>query len=455
MGVRPPRRAAGTPPPGAGGGPGGAGAAAAAAHLARLPLQRVLRQAWERLPRYGLGARIPGADLTPAERQALDGLLAERLPPGRAVPLRRLDDALRRSAFGCGLDEALHALLGPPPLPRVEMTARTEGAFAAFVASVAPHWPEAADEAGRVSPVLRREFARARRLGEGTLAQLGRTAQAVGRAVGAVATRAHGAAIPLPVLANRVAGDPHAFDAGTPGGRLLVAALGGRPGAGTTERQAVLAMAGIALDGVSSTVAVWGVAGAGDPAAAAASASEQVYVAPLRLVARWELAPAAWRGRVVHAVENPAVFEALVDHGPPAGCALLCTSGFPSAAALTLIARLGAAGARVRYGGDFDGNGLLIARHVLAAAGETAALWRMSAADYRDALAVARGRPLRPEEDRALAEMAAAAAERVAARGGGGDALAACATALRAGGAVAYQEALLPVLWTDLAGQGG
>ena len=439
------------PPRSAGDGPRGAGAAAAAAHLARLPLERVLRHAWVRLPRYGLGARIPGADLTTAERQALDGLLAERLPAGKDVPLRRLDDALRRSAFGCGLDQALGALLGPPPLPRSEAAARAEGAFAAFIASVTPHWPEAADEAGRVAPALRREFARAQRVDEGMVAQLARTAQAVGRALGEVAARARGAALPLPVLANRVAGDPHAFDAGTPGGRLLLLALGGRPGTGTTERQAVLAMAGIAPDGVSSTVAVWGIAGAGDAAAAAACASKQVYVAPLRLVARWELAPAAWRGRVVHAVENPAVFEALVDHGPPPGCALLCTSGFPSAAALTLLARLGAAGARVRYGGDFDGKGLLIARHVGAAAGETAALWRMAATDYRAALAVARGRPLRPEEDRALAEMAGATAA-PATEGEG--ALAACAAALRAGGAVAYQEALLPVLWTDLVGQG-
>ncbi len=413
---------------------------AAASYLRSLPLERVFTDARRRLARYGPAAGVPG-DLTAEERRALEGLLGRRLAPGRGVRLDEVDAALRRSRFACGLEEALTAWLGPSGPTPSQIAAAFDTDYAAFVDGVAGDWPAVRDPAVPAARALRREFSRAR--GAGAVGRLGQVASAVGR-LAARSERAP-AARPLPVVANELLGDPHALDPDTPGGRLLLAALGGRPGAASTERQALLATAGLAADGVSSTVAVLGLAAPEDAAAVAAAAHRQVYVAPLRAVAAWGAGP--WRGRAVHAVENPAVFEALVDRGLPADVALVCVSGFPSAAALTLLAWLAQAGALVRYGGDFDGNGLVIARRVLAQGGGADwTLWRMAPADHVAALAVAPGRALRAAEAAALGRLAADL---------GDTPLAACARAILAAGRVAYQETLVAQLWADLRGAGG
>jgi len=430
------------------------GPAAAAAHLRTLPLGAILRFAWERLPRYGPGARLPRDLLTPEACGALESVLGERIRASRPPALARLDAALRASPFACGLPEALEAMFGPPPQGPSAAAAETEAAFQRFAAQVEDAWPDGGSIAGAARTALRREFLRARRAGGGAEEALATAARAVGAALARIGAQPQAVASPLPVLANEVAHDPHAFDADTPGGRLLTVALAGRPALTVADRQALLAEAGLAVDGISSTAAVFGIAPRNDPAARAAAAAGQVHVAPLRAVAGWDLEPATWAGRTVHTAENPAVFESVVDRGLPPRTALLCTSGFPSAAALALLRALGAAGALVRHSGDFDVGGLLIARRVLGAAGPAAGLWRMAPGDYRNACAVAPGRPLRPDERRSLEAMAGAA-------DGGGEgyepaegagAVAACAAAVLAGGRVAYQEALIPVLWGDLAG---
>lgn len=97
-------------------------------------------------------------------------------------------------------------------------------------------------------------------------------------------------------------------------------------------------------------------------------------------------------GRAVFVCENPSVVaEAAARVGTD--CApLVCTSGHPAAAATTLLQQLSAAGAQLRYHGDFDWPGLTIANNVLRRHSATA--WHMTAADYTGALGAA-GRPLR------------------------------------------------------------
>jgi uncharacterized protein (TIGR02679 family) len=69
---------------------------------------------------------------------------------------------------------------------------------------------------------------------------------------------------------------------------------------------------------------------------------------------------------------------------------LVCTRGQPSAAVGILLRQLAAAGARLRYHGDFDWAGIRIANTVIARYG--AWPWRLSAEDY---LAAPRtGKPL-------------------------------------------------------------
>jgi uncharacterized protein (TIGR02679 family) len=89
-------------------------------------------------------------------------------------------------------------------------------------------------------------------------------------------------------------------------------------------------------------------------------------------------------------VENPAlVSEAMARRwtGPP----LVCSSGRPSIAVVTLLRQLGAAGATLAQHADFDTGGLGITNWLAGRAGTTP--WRMTAADYLAAVAVRRERP--------------------------------------------------------------
>lgn len=83
-------------------------------------------------------------------------------------------------------------------------------------------------------------------------------------------------------------------------------------------------------------------------------------------------------------MENPTVLALAIDRFG-AGCPpLICTSGWPNGAAVTLLRLLADAGVNVLYHGDLDGEGLRIAAHLAATTGVTP--WRMTAADYRAAV---------------------------------------------------------------------
>jgi uncharacterized protein (TIGR02679 family) len=114
------------------------------------------------------------------------------------------------------------------------------------------------------------------------------------------------------------------------------------------------------------------------------SGAGELCVLTLRHLAR---CPPRTTPPVVHICENPAILSAAADsHGPDAR-PLVCLQGQPSAAALTLLARLYELGAALRYHGDFDWGGLRIAttlfRHVPWQP------WRYTADDYREAVATA------------------------------------------------------------------
>ncbi|WP_240467950.1 DUF2399 domain-containing protein [Streptomyces dangxiongensis] len=80
--------------------------------------------------------------------------------------------------------------------------------------------------------------------------------------------------------------------------------------------------------------------------------------------------------------ENPQVLQAAARHGLPG--ILVCGSGNPSSAGWELLRRLLKDGAQVLYHGDFDWPGITIAERVLRLGAHP---WRLSAADYLDALA--------------------------------------------------------------------
>ncbi|MFF7216841.1 TIGR02679 family protein [Streptomyces sp. NPDC008238] len=195
---------------------------------------------------------------------------------------------------------------------------------------------------------------------------------------------------PLPDFAANVLGSAHALDDNTRLSGLVLRALAvlhdTAPPASAADRRALWAHAGIADDALSSTVLTAGLhpGGNGPVAVSLRAYSTASHAAHLTLAQLRDPGPITWHDQPVHIFENPSIIAlALRRFGaqcPP----LVCTSGWPNSAVTLLLRQLAAAGAPLRYHGDFDGEGIRIAAHVIAATG--AEPWHMSTTDYRNAL---------------------------------------------------------------------
>ncbi|MFD4461592.1 TIGR02679 family protein [Nocardia sp. NPDC058480] len=192
---------------------------------------------------------------------------------------------------------------------------------------------------------------------------------------------------PLPIFADETVGDPHALDEGTRLQGVVIRALSvihdcPLP-ADAGELRRLWVSAGVADDELSSTVLVAGLGGL-DPdgvlgkmlrVCADGGVAASVTLQQLRTVESFGSVPS-----VVHVVENPSVLAVAVrrfeSHCPP----LVCTAGWPNSAGIRLLDLLSRAGTRMKYHGDFDGEGLRIAAHLVARVG--AQPWRMGSSDY-------------------------------------------------------------------------
>ena len=99
----------------------------------------------------------------------------------------------------------------------------------------------------------------------------------------------------------------------------------------------------------------------------------------LRTPPRWEV-----NGLTVFVCENPNLLAIAADTLGPHCAPLVCTEGMPAAAQRTLLTQLTKAGACLRYHGDFDWPGIVIANHVIRAYG--AHPWNLGARDYEVAV---------------------------------------------------------------------
>ena len=335
-------------------------------------------------------------DLTPDQAKALADFWGHRrtmrkMKNGR-IYLRLAELNARCAAFGSDLFAVLAADGGPLLTAAdrdttrreafAESVRRLEGLFDGRVRS----WVEGLSGDTPSGQWFRRAWPRDRAAAEAAVA-------AVGRALGQLPeTDTH-----LALFAAAVTGDPHAFDPKNPAGQLLLAAagewFGDAPGREDLPpavwRALQLSRANLAVDAVSSDVAVANLDHPGHPVLRAMAGCGGAWKIPLRVVRELGLprvdGPSAW------VLENPSVFETLAaqtSRWPPHRRPLLvCTAGFLSAAGYHLLERLAEAGYRLHYGGDFDRNGLAIA---LALKERFPALvfWRMGANDYRRALAL-------------------------------------------------------------------
>ena len=191
------------------------------------------------------------------------------------------------------------------------------------------------------------------------------------------------------VLAQRTSGSSHGLDDSTALGRIVLRALAHALGANAptsaAERRTIWRVAGVSPDEVSTTVVTAGLCPTGNTWAdmlrqrTAAGAETHLDDREIERIT-WHLAP----NTVVHVCENPRVVEEAIDVGIDKP--LVCTLGNPTTVASNLITVLHAAGARLRYHGDFDWAGVAIAGRMFALGCEP---WRMSAQDYEDAVELA------------------------------------------------------------------
>src|SRR5207302_4649919 len=160
--------------------------------------------------------------------------------------------------------------------------------------------------------------------------------------------------------------EPHGLDRGRSAAALaldaVALALGRDRPSDAEATRALWESVGVVPDPLSSTVLALGLrpaAADADPLAAwlaAAAIAGEAAVLTLAQLRRWPVG-ALPPDRVAYVVENPSLLTEAVARrwsGPP----IVCSSGRPTLATVTLLRQLGAAGATLAQHADFDGAGL-------------------------------------------------------------------------------------------------
>lgn len=349
--------------------------------LARPELARL----WDELVRRWASSDRPVAtvtlrQLTEAERRALADLLgADRLPP----PTFSVSVSRVTASLGVELDvlkAALRELRGPWGNRAAERAAKMR--------ERQDLWAWIASEAQRLGVPGLLDRLKARGIVGGDIAQL----EARVTDVLTVLERLPASDLPLASFACDVLGDPHGLDYGNWASTVVLEAVAERTGAlppqNAEDARRLWESTGVFADSLSSSVLCLALASASeDPMAeflrACTAASEPAALTMAQLK-RW---PVRTHAPIIHAFENPSMLAEAARigwQGPP----LVCTSGWPNVAVITLLRQLSASGARVRYHGDFDPKGLSIAQMFVDRLDVEP--WRMTAADYEQAVIRAR-----------------------------------------------------------------
>ncbi|RCW39655.1 uncharacterized protein (TIGR02679 family) [Halopolyspora algeriensis] len=348
--------------------------------LRRAELAPLWREVHRRLSSGRAVTRLRVGPMDDEQRFALADLLGlDRLPERHhSLPLSRLESVVA-DACGCSVTEVVTELLGPLA-DRAGDRDRERAARQRLWEWLGEH------EVVTAQPALYDWVEQMRR--NGVLDGSVTATRAVLSEALRVLERLPAEGTPLPALATETLGDPHALDGGTRRSGIVLRALaclyGVAPPDGAEQRRALWERAGVSEDELSASVLAAGLWPSGDGVAcrvlrvcAESGEAAALTLAQLRQsVAVPE--PDVW------VVENPTVLTLALRRFGTACPPMICTSGWPNSAAIRLLRGLAETGTALHYHGDFDGEGVRIAAHVLAKAG--AVPWRMSAADYLEAL---------------------------------------------------------------------
>ena len=348
-------------------------------------LRRRLRRHFERAAPGAPPGLLRLGSLSPAEREAL-ALLTGR-PPRDAksmqIEVALLDASLRDAGIAGSLREALEQVDGPVvhlASVRAAAEASWSGVAAACTHPALAAYLQVPAGLGLLKRLARQDTSVAARLIE---------------AADAVLRRLPAGGVPRAQLAAETLGNAHALDNGQATSTLVLAAwrqhekassgagdpddtsdatLGSVPDEHTRD---VWARAGVLVNELARPALLLNLPVRADETPVC-EAGEPAYLSLRRLLRtppRWDV-----EGQTVFVCENPNLVAIAADRLGLECAALVCTDGMPAAAQRTLLTQLAQAGARLRYHGDFDWPGLLIANHVMSA--WEAHPWRFSALDY-------------------------------------------------------------------------
>ena len=397
-------------------------------------LSRLVDKLYEKYIEVGqVGGQIVLQDSTVNERREIASFLGKPLYPDATIKVRPVDveKALNHS-FDCTLSEMLRAFfpdrkLITRPERRTIYTAH-QAQFHSALTAIAADLPEESRGRCWLQQGSHGQEWLYSRYKNASLEEQHRQLKHV-RYIAHLLDRLPHADAPerLALFAQRTSGDPHALDPDRPTGHLLLLALHDltrnqlqdhapqthsfdeqMEGTGDSlpvsdistptspqdrlQELELYSNASLLVDTISSNVAVFNLASAtfhdGTPDQLLQAAGARVLTLPLRQIFEWK--DAIPKLPDIFVVENPQVFEEIVAAlGPDSKSpTVICTSGWPSVAALKLLDLLlnTSPQNRLHYSGDFDVKGLQIAAYLLARYPDRCLPWHFDPESYEAAL---------------------------------------------------------------------
>lgn len=309
---------------------------------------------------------------------------------GTRINVSKLDEALRASQLGVGLDEVLEALHGAPIGSDADRPAGTTDSTSTASASAPDPARTALAAHGLLDELWAEPWLRwIPPYGRIHVGELPALADRAARVLAAMSLRGPATNwVPRAELAGRT-GDPRELDYGTALSRLVLKAAAlahdvDMPGP-AAARDALWERTGVLPDAVSATALCWALPLTGSDAWSVSVTARarlglpvQVTAADLRAAPRRLVEP----GTHIVVAERTRLLEAAADAG--VATPVIGLGGWPGPVARMLLDRLRADGAVLHANCDFAWPGVSLVELLRAEFG--AIPWRMGADDYRSAI---------------------------------------------------------------------